>query len=181
MATFSSILAWRIPWTGEPGGLHTAHRVAKSRTWLSFHFLHTFKIIALDNCKFFILFFLFRFISRMAHPQGSPRELVMLVFAEWIYGPPRALLCPGNTETGWDFVPDAVWNIKQNACAAKPNKIWTKRTNPSFHHKHSMWRKEQALEQSSSSFWAISIWHLFEMVILSQNHLSFKNSMHEPS
>ena len=22
MATHSSILAWKIPWTGEPGGLH---------------------------------------------------------------------------------------------------------------------------------------------------------------
>ena len=25
MATHSSRLAWRIPWTEEPGGLHTAH------------------------------------------------------------------------------------------------------------------------------------------------------------
>ena len=23
MATYSSILAWRIPWTEEPGGLHS--------------------------------------------------------------------------------------------------------------------------------------------------------------
>ena len=27
MATRSSILAWRIPWTEEPGGLHTGHGV----------------------------------------------------------------------------------------------------------------------------------------------------------
>ena len=32
MATHSSILAFRIPWTEEPGGL--VHRVAKSRTRL---------------------------------------------------------------------------------------------------------------------------------------------------
>ena len=32
MATPSSILAWRIPWMEEPGGLHG---VAKSRTRLS--------------------------------------------------------------------------------------------------------------------------------------------------
>ena len=32
MATHSSILAWRIPWTVEPGGLHTVHGVAKSWT-----------------------------------------------------------------------------------------------------------------------------------------------------
>ena len=30
MATYSSILAWRIPWTGEPGGLQS--RVTKSQT-----------------------------------------------------------------------------------------------------------------------------------------------------
>ena len=35
MATHSSILAWRIPWTEEPGGLHTVHRVTKSQTQLS--------------------------------------------------------------------------------------------------------------------------------------------------
>ena len=28
MATHSSILVWRIPWTEEPGGLHV-HRVAE--------------------------------------------------------------------------------------------------------------------------------------------------------
>ena len=33
MATHSSILAWRIPWTVEPGGLHG---VTKSWTWLSY-------------------------------------------------------------------------------------------------------------------------------------------------
>ena len=34
MATHSSILAWEIPWTEEPGGA-TVHGVAKSRTRLS--------------------------------------------------------------------------------------------------------------------------------------------------
>ena len=38
MATHSSILAWRIPWTEEPGGLQSMG-VPKSRTRLSnFHF-----------------------------------------------------------------------------------------------------------------------------------------------
>ena len=41
MATHSSILAWRIPWTGEPGGLQSIHGVAKSRPQLSdFHFTY---------------------------------------------------------------------------------------------------------------------------------------------
>ena len=29
IATHSSILAWEIPWTEEPGGLHTVHGVTK--------------------------------------------------------------------------------------------------------------------------------------------------------
>ena len=33
-ATHPSILAWRIPWTEEPGG-QTVHGVSKSRTRLS--------------------------------------------------------------------------------------------------------------------------------------------------
>ena len=32
MATHSSVLAWRIPWTREPGGLHTVHGVTESWT-----------------------------------------------------------------------------------------------------------------------------------------------------
>ena len=34
MATYSSILAWRIPWTEEPGRLQRVQRVAKSWTQL---------------------------------------------------------------------------------------------------------------------------------------------------
>ena len=42
MATHSSILAWRIPWMGEPGRLqHRVHRVTKSQTRLS-DFTHSF-------------------------------------------------------------------------------------------------------------------------------------------
>ena len=34
MANHSSTAAWRIPWTEEPGRLHTVHSVAESRTRL---------------------------------------------------------------------------------------------------------------------------------------------------
>ena len=43
MATHSSILAWRIPWMEEPGGLHTVHGVEKSPTPLS-DFTFTFTL-----------------------------------------------------------------------------------------------------------------------------------------
>ena len=32
IAPHSSVLDWRVPWTEEPGGLPTAHGVAKSQT-----------------------------------------------------------------------------------------------------------------------------------------------------
>ena len=35
MATHSSILAWRIPWTEEPGGLERVRGVAESQRQLS--------------------------------------------------------------------------------------------------------------------------------------------------
>ena len=35
MVTHSSTLAWKIPWTEEPGRLHAVHGVAKSQTQLS--------------------------------------------------------------------------------------------------------------------------------------------------
>ena len=47
MATYSSILAWKIPWTEEPGGLQF-HGVAKSRTRLS-DFTFTFHFHALEK------------------------------------------------------------------------------------------------------------------------------------
>ena len=38
MATHSSILAWRIPWTEEPGGLQSTGRKESDMTeWLHFH------------------------------------------------------------------------------------------------------------------------------------------------
>ena len=45
MATHSSILAWRIPWTEEPGRVHG---VAKSQTQLS-NFTFTFHFHALEK------------------------------------------------------------------------------------------------------------------------------------
>ena len=48
MATHSSVLAWRIPGTGEPGGLHAVHGVAEGRTRLS-DFTFTFHFHALEK------------------------------------------------------------------------------------------------------------------------------------
>ena len=45
MATHSSILAWKILWTEEPGGLHTVHGVTKSdMTECTHTHAHTHKV-----------------------------------------------------------------------------------------------------------------------------------------
>ena len=46
-AAHSSALAWKIPWTEEPGRLHTVHGVAKSRTRLS-DFISLFLVSGLE-------------------------------------------------------------------------------------------------------------------------------------
>ena len=48
MAPHSSTLAWKIPWTEEPGRLHAVHGVAKSRTRLH-DFTFTFHFHALEK------------------------------------------------------------------------------------------------------------------------------------
>ena len=37
MATHSSVLAWRIPWTEKPGELYIVHGVAQSQTQIKWH------------------------------------------------------------------------------------------------------------------------------------------------
>ena len=54
MATHSSTLAWKVPWTEEPGRLHTVHRAAKSWTRLS-DFTFTFKFLLKKNKSVYLL------------------------------------------------------------------------------------------------------------------------------
>ena len=51
MATHSSILAWRIPWTEKPRGLHTAHGVAKSQMMEQLTHTQAFLGLNQDNKK----------------------------------------------------------------------------------------------------------------------------------
>ena len=48
MATHSSVLAWRIPGTGEPGGLPSmgSHRVGHDRSDLAAVILATFRVLS---------------------------------------------------------------------------------------------------------------------------------------
>ena len=57
METHSSILAWRIPWTEEPGGLHTVHAWCHKELDANEQLTHTqtqtdFLQIHLEKCLF---------------------------------------------------------------------------------------------------------------------------------
>ena len=65
MATPSSILAWRGPWTEEAGG-GTGHGVTKSWLWLSMHGKHVY-----IDTYVYILFFIF-FSIRLLQDIKSP-------------------------------------------------------------------------------------------------------------
>ena len=71
MATHSSIPAWRIPWTEEPGRLHAVHGVAKSRTGLS-DFTFTLHFHALEKEMATHSSVLAWRIPGMAEPGGLP-------------------------------------------------------------------------------------------------------------
>ena len=76
MATHSSILAWRIPWTEEPGGLHG---VAKSWTrlkWLSMHAISWEVLIWIDMILTWLLHWVLVF--QMAREQLQPVSFLLL-------------------------------------------------------------------------------------------------------
>ena len=50
MATHSSILAWKIPWTEEPGGLQSMGSQSDTTEKLTLHFHFLYYIIALNSC-----------------------------------------------------------------------------------------------------------------------------------
>ena len=56
MATHSSILAWRIPWMEEPGGLQSTGSQRVGHDWVTnFHFLSTFTYFSVNHIFWFLL------------------------------------------------------------------------------------------------------------------------------
>ena len=70
MATHSSILAWRIPWTEEPGGLCTAHRVTKSQTHTQLKRLSTHAYPYLSLSIYLYLYQSKLWFSQLDHKEG---------------------------------------------------------------------------------------------------------------
>ena len=71
MAPHSSTLAWKTPWTEEPGELYAVHGVVKSRTRLSV-FTFTFHFHALEKEMATHFSVLAWRIPGMAEPGGLP-------------------------------------------------------------------------------------------------------------
>ena len=69
MATYSSILTWKIPWTEDPGGLHTVHGVAKSQTTELCMHTHCFGSL-LNSIVVSILFFPILSLLKAHHLDG---------------------------------------------------------------------------------------------------------------
>ena len=76
MATHSSILAWRLPWTEKPSG------VTKSQTWLSNWAQHT---MCIWMCEYNIYMFLFRFFFHYI----ITRYYVLVGYLIYSIGPQR--------------------------------------------------------------------------------------------
>ena len=76
MATYSSILAWRIPWTEEPGGLQStgSQRVRHDRATSLTHSLSAIRVVSSAYLK--LLIFL-PAILILACASSSPAFLMM--------------------------------------------------------------------------------------------------------
>ena len=79
MATHSSILAWRIPWTEEPGRLQTkvSHRIGHN--WACMHRLNPASYSILHwgvNQKVGCFFFLFASLRDLSHPHMTTGKTI---------------------------------------------------------------------------------------------------------
>ena len=101
MASYSSILAWKIPWTEEPGGLQSMG--LQSQTWLSdfhFHFLlsslslfneyifsRTYPLYLLTLVPLFLLSFCFT-LQKKKNPLFSKLLIWLSVMCFQLLSPP---------------------------------------------------------------------------------------------
>ena len=75
MSAQSSILAWRIPWKGEPSGLHAVHGVTESWTQLKWRSMHT---------QFVLWFYIYIYLSWILTPYLHILVLFAHIFSHLI-------------------------------------------------------------------------------------------------
>ena len=129
MAPHSSTLAWKIPWTQEPGA--AVHGVAQSRTWLS-DFTFTFHFHALEKEMATHSTILAWRIPGTAEPggllsMGSHRvghdwatSLYFFTFMHWRRKwQPTPVFLPGESQ-GWGAWWASVYGVTQSRTRLKP-------------------------------------------------------------
>ena len=78
MATHSSILAWRIPWTEDPGGLQSIGSLRVGHDWMTntFHFFYHFYHLSFSPLGTILLNSPEHFISVYAVMSAAPGRLI---------------------------------------------------------------------------------------------------------
>ena len=97
MAPHSSTLAWKIPWTGEPGGLQSMGSL--SQTWLS-NFTFTFHLHTLEKEMVTRSSVLAWRIPGMAEPGGLPSMGSHRVGHDWLDLAAAATFLPVTLSAG---------------------------------------------------------------------------------
>ena len=99
MATHSSVLAWRIPGTGDPGGLPSmaSHRVGHD--WSDFAAAAGFNSTWTEN------FYIFTLDHRKNN--RIPEKHLLLLY--WLY---QSLWLCGSQQTAWSGIPKKKWEYQ---------------------------------------------------------------------
>ena len=97
MATQSSILAWRIPWTEEPGRLQSMRSQRVRHRWATNTFTFIYQYII--NVYTYMLY---KYIIVYRCIPGHPKHSMTLVWGSpnlWVLGEPGAIW--GSEESAW--------------------------------------------------------------------------------
>ena len=86
MATHSSVLAWRIPGTGEPGGLPSmgSHRVGHDWSGLAAAAARTIESLIQHNLKASILWCSIFFMVQLSHPYVITGKTIVLTIGTFV-------------------------------------------------------------------------------------------------
>ena len=74
MATHSSTLAWRSPWTEEPGGLQSMGSPRVRHNWVTDTFTFSLFIVPFSLSTFWVFFFFLAMKSRTSWQIGKPQN-----------------------------------------------------------------------------------------------------------
>ena len=105
-ATHSSILAWRIPWTEEPGGLQSMGLQRVGYDWVTKHSTATLYMFHVYNIKYILTAWNYYMTSRNTQSWNRPKNVCqfkyMIEMAFWGKG----VVTTVKLLTNWIWIPD---------------------------------------------------------------------------